>query len=162
MCFLSKERVMLSLESTKTGKRHAASETVSCDDPFAVIAIEQLLHPRAGQRFMNVPCWLHSPQSFRDKFSFYLKNFDLQGQCFRPYSLRGGGATHLFQVTGSMEMALLKRQMGLSPGNQKIPAGWPEFLAKFNFLQQSKGEVVGMAVFSTLSGEYGVVEWTSK
>ena len=34
--------------------------------------------------------------------------FHLLPQNFRPYSLRRGGATALFQQTGSMEMALLK------------------------------------------------------
>ncbi|CAL1160405.1 unnamed protein product, partial [Cladocopium goreaui] len=109
---VAKERVILSLESTKSGKRNAASETVSFDDPFAVIAIDQLLQLREHQRLQHVPCWLHSAQNFRNKFSFYLKKFDLQGHCFRPYSLRRGGATHLFQTTGSMELALLKGRWG--------------------------------------------------
>ena len=75
---VAKERVILSLESTKSGKRNAASETVSFDDPFAVIAIDQLLQLREHQRLQHVPCWLHSAQNFRNKFSFYLKKFDLK------------------------------------------------------------------------------------
>ena len=50
---------------------------------------------------------LHA-QSFRNTFAHHIKRFHLEAHLFRPYSLRRGGATALFQQTGSMETALLK------------------------------------------------------
>lgn len=36
--------------------------------------------------------------------------YDLERHQFRPYSLRRGGATHLFQITHSMETTLARRR----------------------------------------------------
>lgn len=55
-----------------------------------------------------------SPGFFRTEFKRYLQEFDLSKHQFRPYSLRRGGATWVFQQTGSMEAALLKGRWGSS------------------------------------------------
>ena len=40
---------------------------------------------------------------FRARFAEYFEFLQLQGFNFKPYSLRRGGATHLFYESGSME-----------------------------------------------------------
>ena len=93
------------LVDTKTGKRNTANEVVSIEDPFSleILKAAKHLHP-----FPNTPLWNLSSQTFRAVFARYCERFDLQQLQFRPYSLRRGGATDLFQVTGSMEKALVK------------------------------------------------------
>ena len=104
----SKKHGIVALFATKTDKRDAAAETVAFDDPFAIMALQETLSLKNHQRLSNVPIWKHSAQNFRKKFTFYMKRFSLLTHAFRPYSSRRGGATHLFQFTGSMELALLK------------------------------------------------------
>ena len=111
---LSRSRAIITLETTKTGKRDAATESITLEDIFTVDALEQVLLLRNSQGLSKVPIWTNTAQNFRNKFSFYLKVFDLQAHCFRPYSLRRGGATHVFQISGSMELTLLKGRWGSS------------------------------------------------
>ena len=68
----------------------------------------------------NVPIWTKSAQSFRNSFAHHCKKFKLESYAFRPYSLRRGGATHLFQVSGSMELALLEGAVELDEGCEDI------------------------------------------
>ncbi len=99
---------IISLKQTKTGLRNAAHETVSFDDNSTLEIL------RALNRLENF--WgkckrsnLAAISSIIQKWVLYhhCKRFDMQGFALRPYSLRRGGATHLFQ-TGSMERALIK------------------------------------------------------
>ena len=60
-----------------------------------------------------------SAQASRYRLSHILKRFALTSFGFRPYSLRRGGATMLFQETGSMEVCLLKGRRG-SPQVAKV------------------------------------------
>lgn len=99
---------IVSLKDTKTGLRNAAHETVSFDDALTLELLRALKDQKIAEGNANVPIWLRSAQSFRNEFYHHCKRFDLQDFEFRPYSLRRGGATHLFQQTGSMELALLK------------------------------------------------------
>eukprot|EP00435_Cladocopium_sp_Y103_P074084 s120_g46.t1 len=107
-CLIKGDRVLLTLEYTKTGKRDAATESVSFEDSFTALALEQVLELRQIQRCTQIPIWLNSAQNFRNKFNYYMRRFDLQAHAFRPYSLRRGGATALFQESGSIETALLR------------------------------------------------------
>ena len=107
-CLLSKERGLLTLEFTKTGKRDAATESVVFEDEFTLLALHECLILRKGQGLSAVPIWTTSAANFRNKFAFYMRRFNLEQHAFRPYSLRRGGATAIFQETGSMELALLK------------------------------------------------------
>ena len=107
-CLLSKERGLLTLEFTKTGKRDAATESVVFEDEFTLLALQECLILRKGQGLSAVPIWTTSAANFRNKFAFYMRRFNLEQHAFRPYSLRRGGATAIFQETGSMELALLK------------------------------------------------------
>lgn len=108
------DRVIVSLFDTKTSKRDNVAEMVSFQDAFSAEILQVLLDIKKQQRALKTPIWLYSPQSFRNSFKHHLARFDLLKHEFRPYSLRRGGATHLFQVTGSMESALLRGRWGSS------------------------------------------------
>ena len=111
---LGDDRVILSLIDTKTGKRDNVSEMVSFQDSFSTELLSTMVQLRQQQRTLKVPIWMYSGQSFRASFKRHLSRFDLVQHEFRPYSLRRGGATHLFQSTGSMETALLRGRWGSS------------------------------------------------
>ena len=96
-----------SLKNTKSGRRDNANEVVSFDDIPTVEAVKQLLLLRR-QTNTGPWLWVHSAGYFRQQFKFLCDHFDLSHHQFRPYSLRRGGATHVFQQSGSMEVALLK------------------------------------------------------
>ena len=99
---------IVSLFQTKTGQRDNVAEMVAFEDEMTLEFLRAVkLHFSSTERF-NVPIWCHSAQAFRNKFKHYMKRFDLHSHQFRPYSLRRGGATWLFQSTGSMEAALVK------------------------------------------------------
>ena len=101
-------RGIVRLPCTKTGQRHAAGETVAFDDWFTLDVLKELCILRRHQLGPEAPLWLLSPQTFRYRFNHLLHRLGLISHGFRPYSLRRGGATFLFQQTGSMEVALLK------------------------------------------------------
>lgn len=111
---LGKGRVILSLHDTKSGRRDNVSEMVTFEDEFTFEILSTLLDIRKRQKTSRVPLWMASPGFFRNEFKRYLHNFDLDKHQFRPYSLRRGGATWVFQETGSMEAALLKGRWGSS------------------------------------------------
>lgn len=101
-------RAIVSLRDTKTGKRDNVAEMVSFNDPFALQVLHGLKQLKVQQGLDKVPIWPYSGSAFRGRFKQYCAKFDLEQHKFRPYSLRRGGATHLFQETGSMEIALVK------------------------------------------------------
>ncbi len=105
---IGKDAGIVSLKNTKSGLRNSAHETVSFDDPLALEILRALKEEKHLSNMHKVPLWTRSAQSFRNEFAHHCKRFHLQDFQFRPYSLRRGGATHLFQETGSMEVALLK------------------------------------------------------
>ena len=120
---------IISLKDTKTGLRNAAQETVAFEDQLTLEVLRALIEIKKGQGLENVPIWTKSAQSFRNSFAHHCKKFKLESYAFRPYSLRRGGATHLFQVSGSMELALLKGRWSstkvakiyLSDGLSRLP-----------------------------------------
>lgn len=95
------------LRNTKTSRRDSANEVTSFDDIPTVEAVKQLLLLRK-QTNTGPWLWVHSAGYFRQQFNFLCDHFDLSKHKFRPYSLRRGGATHVFQQTQSMEVALVK------------------------------------------------------
>ena len=106
---VGEESAICRLVETKTGKRNVANEVVAIEDEFSLEVLRAVIsiHP-----FPRTPIWLSSPQVFRQVFNKYCELFRVQHLNFRPYSLRRGGATHLFQETGSMETALVKGRWG--------------------------------------------------
>ncbi len=111
---IGSEQIIVSLFGTKSGKRENVAEMVSFFDDFTMEVLSTLLSDRKALRTLKTPIWSFSGQHFRNQFKRYLKKFDLLDHNFRPYSLRRGGATHVFQTTGSMEVALLKGRWGSS------------------------------------------------
>ena len=109
---VGKSVALLSLKNTKTGLRNAAQETVSISQPLALDILRAAVSMNRVSRTSNVPIWKKSAESFRNAFRHHCKVFDLCEHNFRPYSLRRGGATALFQETGSMEQTLLKGRWG--------------------------------------------------
>ena len=105
---LTGSKGLVGLYNTKTGKRHAAAEVVAFDDPFTLDTLLELVALKKQQGLRHTPLWILSAAAFRYRFAHYVKRFDLTTHCFRPYSLRRGGATALFQSCGSMETVLLK------------------------------------------------------
>ena len=105
---IGKEAGIVSLKQTKSGLRNSAHETVSFEDPITLEILRALKEQKTAAYLHKVPLWTKSAQAFRNEFAHHCKRFHLQDLQFRPYSLRRGGATHLFQQTGSMEVALLK------------------------------------------------------
>lgn len=101
-------QVVISLKDTKTGKRTAANEMVTTDDPFTVMVVQTTYDILAAWNALSRKLWEFSGQAFRRHFDVYLRKFKLQSLGLRPYSMRRGGATWLVQSTGSMEIALLK------------------------------------------------------
>lgn len=127
---INQKQGILSLPTSKTGLRHGAGETIAFSDAFALDAIREAIALRKAQNSDKIPLWHASPQAFRDRFTHYCRRFDLLSHHFRPYSLRRGGATWVFQSTGSMEAALLKGRWGsaqvakiyIQDGMSKIPS----------------------------------------
>lgn len=105
---VGEQQVLISLKGTKTGLRNAAQETVALDDTLTLETLRAMRSIKTAQNLNKVPIWTKSHQSFRNEFAHHCNKFKLQEFNFRPYSLRRGGATYIFQMTGSMEMALLK------------------------------------------------------
>lgn len=107
-CLIKGEAGLVRLASTKTSQRFAADDALSLVDPICLDLLSTLIAIRREQRLTHLPLWSGSPQSFRTRFNKLCVNFGLQGFGFRPYSLRRGGATALFQLCGSMEQVLLR------------------------------------------------------
>lgn len=105
---------VISLKDTKTGLRNAAHETVSLQEALALDILRAILQECESRKMTKVPIRTKSAEPFRNAFKHHCKVFDMVSQGFRPYSLRRGGATYLFQNTGSMELALLKGRWGSS------------------------------------------------
>ena len=98
---------ILSLVDTKSGKRKAASEVIHINNFFAVECLSSLQALRQAQGAAGGFLWTLSQAVFRHRFNQYCNKFDLGKFNFRPYSLRRGGATHVFQTTKSMETTLV-------------------------------------------------------
>ena len=126
---VNKKQVVVSLKSTKTGKRNAADEMVTTSDPFTILLCETVRDVLAARGALSQPLWSFSGQAFRSHFDAYLRRFKIQELGFRPYSMRRGGATWILQSTGSMELALLKGRWGshrvariyIADGLSKLP-----------------------------------------
>lgn len=107
---------VLQLRSAKTSQRFSANDAIAITDPLVVDVLQTLVTIRQRMRCLETPVWRASAQLFRDRFKALMLLYDLALHGFRPYSLRRGGATHLFQTTHSMEtwkVGKLKGRQGL-------------------------------------------------
>eukprot|EP00438_Fugacium_kawagutii_P008747 Skav206790 [mRNA] locus=scaffold1990:55778:56719:- [translate_table: standard] len=99
---------IVSLKATKTGSRHGVHEALAITDMVTLEALHSLRALHRQQGTSALPLWSSSGSRFRQEFAQLCSVFGLCSHGFRPYSLRRGGATHLFQETKSMEAALLR------------------------------------------------------
>ena len=97
-----------SLKATKSGQRNSVDEVISIVDPTTLEVLRLFLEVRKQQNAMSIPLWSGSANQFRVRFKQLCLLAGLQQYNFRPYSLRRGGATHVFQTTRSMEQAMLR------------------------------------------------------
>lgn len=99
---------IVSLRATKTGVRHGVEEALAITDGPTLDCLRALRKVRQQLDQLSLPLRSSSGTWFRQRFSELCSTFHLGHHQFRPYSLRRGGATHLFQATKSMEAALLR------------------------------------------------------
>ena len=99
---------ILQLCATKTSQRFSANDALAITDILVLEVVRTLLEIRRHQGCLGTKLWNASPQVFRNRFRTLMRAYDLEKHLFRPYSLRRGGATHLFQVTHSMESTLTR------------------------------------------------------
>ena len=97
-----------SLKSTKSGKRNAATEAISITDGITLETLRALVKAKEQLGLLALPLWSGTGAAFRKRFASLCAIFGLEKFSFRPYSLRRGGATELFQCTQSMEAALIR------------------------------------------------------
>lgn len=105
---LGKQSGICALKDTKSGIRHNANEAISITNPLVLEIIRTLVESRHINNLSSVPLWSRTPAQFRKRFKYLCDLMGLQKHAFRPYSLRRGGATAVFQQTKSMEAALLR------------------------------------------------------
>ena len=104
---LDQKHGLVSLQQTKSGLRKGVNEMVHFED---ALTLEVLLAAQAAHienHSTGALLWPYSNSAFRNRFRWYCQKFRVEDFSFRPYSLRRGGATHHFQVTRSMDSALL-------------------------------------------------------
>ena len=116
---IGRHDIIINLPNTKSGTRNNAAEMVQLHDHMTLETVREVSLLRKATNNARTPLWDYSGQAFRDKFAHHLRRFHLANHCFRPYSMRRGGATHLFQATGSMETVMLKGRWN-SPKVAKI------------------------------------------
>lgn len=98
-----RNRAIIHLRDTKTGKRKGASELVIVESAIAVKWLSQAMDYMAP----NARLVGSSMPAFRQLFQNLVSHFELPG-LFALYSLRRGGATWDFLSHGSLERTLLK------------------------------------------------------
>ena len=103
---LGADAAIVRLRSTKTSARFAADDAVSITDEIVLELVRHLCLVRQEDRCEQLPLWNGTAQSFRVRFQRLCELYGLSHHGFRPYSLRRGGATALFQNSGSMESTL--------------------------------------------------------
>jgi len=93
----------VALTDTKTSQRLGADRCVVVDDPHVIALCQIALKGRSKDAtLMGL-----SSYEFRKEFDALLRKTNLEKFDLHPYSLRRGGATHLFQLKESMERILL-------------------------------------------------------
>jgi hypothetical protein len=93
---------VINLGLTKTGKRQGAAESVTLTEKNVLSKLWAWKNVVPPHTFLTL-----KPHAWRDLFSEALKKLKLEQWKFRPYSLRRGGATHLFTKNGSLDRVLI-------------------------------------------------------
>ena len=105
---IGKDAAIVRLRSTKTSTRFAAHDAISSTDRIVLELLSYLCQIRRESRCEQLPLWNGTAQAFRVRFSQLCEAYGVAHHGFRPYSLRRGGATALFQNSGSMESTLTR------------------------------------------------------
>ena len=96
--------MVVNLGSTKTGQRIGVSESIT----FEHTSLAKIL----GACFVNkAPGDLILPRGqadFRSVFAKLLDSLELGEFGFKPYSLRRGGATHMFRTLGTLSPVVVR------------------------------------------------------
>ena len=99
---------LCTLHQTKSGARNNASEAISIHNLVVLETLKTLRDIRRIQGTTALPLWSSTGSKFRARFAWLCNHFGLSEHNFRPYSLRRGSATEVFQTTLSMEAALVR------------------------------------------------------
>ena len=101
-CIHFRDTVVLNLGFTKAGLRKGAQEQVTITDK----SLASLLKFFSRDRSSTATLVSLSPCNFRKYFSRLLSFFGLGQEGYTLHSLRRGGATHFFRVTGNLSATL--------------------------------------------------------
>lgn len=93
---------ILNLGLTKSGKRQGVAESVTLTDAITLKLLWSWKLKVSSHTYLA-----QKPHAWRKLFQKCLAGVHLDSWGFRPYSLRRGGATHLFTVCGSLDRVLL-------------------------------------------------------
>jgi integrase len=93
---------VLELGLTKGGQRRGVEERITLDDPFLV----RLFFLHLEEKLPGDFAFKASSNQFRAKLAALLRLFNLGGLNYKTHSLRRGGATHLFRVSGSYDKVM--------------------------------------------------------
>ena len=110
---VNSQQVVVSLKSTKTGKRNAADEMVTTSDSFTILICETVRDVLAARGALSQPLWSFSAQAFRSHFDVLLETIQDPRSGLSPI-LYAARWRYLDPAgsTGSMELALLKGRWG--------------------------------------------------
>ena len=99
---------VVSLGVTKGGARRGASESVTIELPWLAAAVKAAsLNADPGDTLIGV-----STSRFRTLFAQALDALNCAGWGFMPYSIRRGGATELWRVSGNLSKVTLRGRWG--------------------------------------------------
>ena len=93
---------VINLGLTKAGKRQGAAESVTLTEKSVLSKLWGWKKRVSAHTFLTL-----KPHAWRALFSECLQKLQLERWDFRPYSLRRGGATHMFVKVGSLDQVLL-------------------------------------------------------
>ena len=107
---------VVTIQAGKSGLRHNIDEAVAIYDPL-VRELGRLVCLLPHNISQSSPIWPQSAAAFRKVFLDCTIFFQLQSLCYKPYSLRRGGATHDYLVKGILEPIILRgrwRSLGVA------------------------------------------------
>ena len=94
---------IIDLGLTKSGQRSGARESVKLSCSWLVRLLVAALASIPPHESLVGPHW-----RFRKDFASLVQQAGLEQYCFKPYSLRRGGATELWRVTSNLGMVTLR------------------------------------------------------
>ena len=103
---IRKDIGLVRLTDTKTSAAKGISEVVTIKNQWTLMVLDTLMDYLRENHLLHIPIWRGTSSAFRQRFRLYCKAFKVHHMGFRPYSLRRGGATALFQDTLSYDAAL--------------------------------------------------------